>query len=185
MLFFSDDLDRLDGDEILEVFKTIRNSFDIANTIFILGFDIDYVITQIEDMVKGKENGRALEYLAKIFQMMLFMPSNVDFDYEQNLKVLLYEKINVAVKISPNIKLSNFREVYNIWNSIKVFSTTENQHFSDFSVNALLILEFIKYKNPALYGFMTYNSFEIVQAYKSNKRNPLSQLKIVIDSQKV
>ncbi len=105
LVIFLDDLDRLDGDEILEVFKTIRNSFDIANTIFILGFDIDYVITQIEDMVKGKENGRALEYLDKIFQMRLFMPSNVDFDYEQNLKDLLYEKINVAVKISPNIKL--------------------------------------------------------------------------------
>ncbi|MBK8624619.1 MAG: AAA family ATPase [Saprospiraceae bacterium] len=82
LVIFLDDLDRLDGDEILEVFKTIRNSFDIANTFFILGFDIDYVADQIEGKVKGKiATDRAVEYLDKIFQMRLFMPSNSDYSY--------------------------------------------------------------------------------------------------------
>jgi len=185
LVIFLDDLDRLDGDEILEVFKTIRNSFDIANTFFILGFDNAYVADQIREKVKGNiENDRALEYLDKIFQMRLFMPSNSDYDFNQKLVDLVYEQMNVKTTISANIVLNNLREVYAILNSIKVFSNNKNQHVGDFSVNALLILEFIKYKSPALYGFMTYNSFDIVQAYKSNKPEPLSQLQIVIDSQK-
>ncbi len=48
LVIFLDDLDRLDEKEIFEIFKTIRNSFDIANTFFVLGFDIDYVSLQMK-----------------------------------------------------------------------------------------------------------------------------------------
>lgn len=96
LVIFLDDLDRLDGGEILEVFKTIRNSFDIANTFFVLGFDIDYVTDQIKDKVKGNDqNIRALEYLEKIFQMRLFMPSISDYSYYQEYKQLVKLHFNV------------------------------------------------------------------------------------------
>lgn len=160
LVIFLDDLDRLDGDEILEVFKTIRNSFDIANTFFILGFDIDYVADQIYDKVKGE---RALEYLGKIFQMRLSMPSNVDFDFIR----LLEEKVGgrlderLPKNFAEFFRNLNTRDIISIVNGIKIFDQSTN-HDQDYNLDVKVLLQIISLKNPELYTFLSANYSEIL-----------------------
>jgi hypothetical protein len=157
LVIFLDDLDRLDGDEILEVFKTIRNSFDIANTFFILGFDIEYVTDQIKDKVKGSDqNVRALEYLEKIFQMRLNMPSNVDFDYIEKLE----KETGIIIDESAKYHCDKFfkiqyRDAIKIINGIKIFKAYA-KYFDDFNSTGLIMLEILKLKNPSIYNHFVY-----------------------------
>jgi hypothetical protein len=164
LVIFLDDLDRLDGDEILEVFKTIRNSFDIANTFFILGFDIDYVIDQIKNKVNGNDqNVRALEYLEKIFQMRLNMPSNTDFDFVRLLEEKLERRVNeTIVKVLDFIfKDLRVRDIISITNAIKVFNqSTKNDQ--DYDFDAKLLLQMIALKYPEMYNYLSGNYPQVV-----------------------
>ncbi|MFZ1560780.1 MAG: P-loop NTPase fold protein [Saprospiraceae bacterium] len=165
LVIFLDDLDRLDGDEILEVFKTIRNSFDIANTFFILGFDIEYVADQIEGKVKGERaTDRAVEYLEKIFQMRLSMPSNADIEFSK----ILSENITALFKVKTtfsleNIKIVDYRQVYSIINALKIF--TSKNDLTDFNINTLIIIEYIKIRYPKLHKNLMVNFTWIRYAY--------------------
>lgn len=152
-----DDLDRLDSNEILEVFRTIRNSFDIANTFFILGFDIDYVVDQIRDKVKGSgESDRALEYLDKIFQMRLNMPSNADFEFIGILEKEVGITIDEYAKMHcPEFFKLQLRDIIKIINGIKIFKA-HTKDFSDFNASGLVMLEILKLKNPAIYSHFVY-----------------------------
>lgn len=189
LVIFLDDLDRLDGDEILEVFKTIRNSFDIANTFFVLGFDIDYVVEQIKDKVKGSENtDRAIEYLDKIFQMRLNMPSNVDFDF---LAIL---EIETGIKIDDYIMIDcdkffkiHYRDVIKVINGIKIFKA-HSKDFDDFNSTGLVMLEILNLKYPKIYRHLAFELGYLIpkdylpsyyQNYKYKYFDPaLSDLKI-------
>ena len=165
LVIFLDDLDRLDGDEILEVFKTIRNSFDIANTFFILGFDIEYITDQIKDKVKrNDQNVRSLEYLDKIFQMRLSMPSNTDIEFSK----ILSENITALFKVKTsfsheNIKIADYRQVYSIINALKIF--TSKNDLTNFSINTLIIIEYIKIRYPKLHKNLMVNFTWIRYAY--------------------
>ncbi len=66
-----DDLDRLNGEEILSVLSLIRNSFNFPNTFFTVAFDHDYVI----DVLKKKDISNPLLFLEKIFQLEIDLPS--------------------------------------------------------------------------------------------------------------
>ena len=68
IVVFLDDLDRLQKDEMLEVFRLLRNTFDIGGLFFIVGYDEDYVNDQLN------LNGRKAEYLAKFFQVRVDIP---------------------------------------------------------------------------------------------------------------
>jgi hypothetical protein len=171
LVIFLDDLDRLDGDEILEVFKTIRNSFDIANTFFILGFDIDYVVEQIKDKVKGE---RSLEYLEKIFQMRLFMPSNSDYNYYLEYKQLVKSHFNIEIKTTfdSTYQINSKRILFQLINSLKVFFNKEQT--DDYDFKALVYIEYIKIKYPQFYENITTNFDKVLNSYNSIKASHFS-----------
>lgn len=50
-----DDLDRLEANEILEVFKLIRGNADFLNVIFIVAYDKDYVNKMLSEIVCNKD----------------------------------------------------------------------------------------------------------------------------------
>lgn len=166
LVIFLDDLDRLDGDEILEVFKTIRNSFNIANTFFILGFDTDYVVDQIEGKVKGNvAKDRAVEYLDKIFQMQLFMPSNSDYPWFKEFKTLVKDHFGIDVSLHSNFPIYDKRKLFQFVNSLKVFYS-ENK-IDDYNFKALVNIEFIKIKYPKFYSYVSANLYFVLDKYNS------------------
>jgi hypothetical protein len=66
---FIDDVDRLGRDEILEVFKIIRNTSDLPNIIFVVAFDKDYVVKTID---------KDFTYINKYFQYELYLPPQTE-----------------------------------------------------------------------------------------------------------
>ncbi|MBK8819062.1 MAG: hypothetical protein IPN49_08205 [Saprospiraceae bacterium] len=121
LVIFLDDLDRLDGDEILEVFKIIRNSFDIANTFFIIGFDLDYVISQIKEKINS-DLEKSITYLDKIFQLKINLPSISDYNWikEFDQLALKHLKLNEDSFNLYSFPIDSQRELIKLINSFKV-----------------------------------------------------------------
>lgn len=65
-----DDVDRLFEKEIVEVLRLIRNSANFANTIFIVAYDRNYLISSLKKANDYKPN----LYLDKIFQLEIALP---------------------------------------------------------------------------------------------------------------
>ena len=65
-----DDIDRLAADEMFEVLRLIRNTAAFPNLIFIVCYDKDYVVRQIQN--KGITDSEL--YLEKIFPLELSLP---------------------------------------------------------------------------------------------------------------
>ncbi|WP_295795644.1 P-loop NTPase fold protein [Mucilaginibacter sp.] len=72
IIVFIDDLDRLTASEILEVLRIIRNTANFSNTFFVVAIDHNYVI---ETLKKTNLIGKEKEYLKKIFQLVLTLPT--------------------------------------------------------------------------------------------------------------
>lgn len=70
MVIIIDDIDRLQGKEILEVFKIIRGSANFPNIIFIVAYDKDYVMNSISTLsIDTKER-----FIEKFFQTEFYLP---------------------------------------------------------------------------------------------------------------
>ncbi|MBD1261995.1 hypothetical protein HZY62_15440 [Maribacter polysiphoniae] len=70
IIVFIDDLDRLSGEEIIQVLKLIRNTANFNNTIFVVAMDKDYVLQRL------KSSNQILNsaYLEKFFQLEIYLP---------------------------------------------------------------------------------------------------------------
>ncbi|PCH78093.1 MAG: hypothetical protein COB98_01665 [Flavobacteriaceae bacterium] len=93
-----DDVDRLLGKEIIECLKIIRNSANFKNVIFIVAYDNEYVLKELNHQFnkKGELIGviysRAEQYLEKIFQLTYTLPSIDKDDILDHLKKTLKAK---------------------------------------------------------------------------------------------
>ncbi|MBK8389303.1 MAG: hypothetical protein IPL23_08485 [Saprospiraceae bacterium] len=87
-----DDLDRLYESEIKELFRLFRNTFDIPNLFFIVGFDYQYVLRTLQMSRENFDN-----YISKFFQVKINIPNldntslvkNILIHYYQNLELVL------------------------------------------------------------------------------------------------
>jgi hypothetical protein len=90
LIIFIDDLDRLHNEEIIEVFRIIRNTADFYNTCFVVAYDRDYVQRSLRT-----PNIQMSNYLDKIFQTEFVLPS-VD------LNIMIEVIIGEIFKRAPN-----------------------------------------------------------------------------------
>lgn len=67
---FIDDIDRLEGKEIFEVLRIIRNMAVFRHVIYVVAYDKTHVVNQLSEL--GIGNGA--DYLEKIFQMEVMIP---------------------------------------------------------------------------------------------------------------
>jgi energy-coupling factor transporter ATP-binding protein EcfA2 len=65
-----DDTDRLEGNEVFEILRLIRNTADFKNVIYIATYDKEYVI----DVLKENKINDPDNYLEKIFQTEVHLP---------------------------------------------------------------------------------------------------------------
>ena len=71
IVVFIDDLDRLGGDEIMEVLKLIRNAANFPELKFVAAYDRAYLV----EAIKKQNIASASRYLEKIFQIEYTLPA--------------------------------------------------------------------------------------------------------------
>tara|TARA_B100000683_G_scaffold267291_1_gene300715 strand:- start:620 stop:2473 length:1854 start_codon:yes stop_codon:yes gene_type:complete len=94
VVFFIDDLDRINPVDAVEVLESLKNIFDINDCIFILAIDYDVVVKGLEEKFgkKTDENEREFRsFFDKIIQVPFSMPTgayNIENFLDQKLKEL-------------------------------------------------------------------------------------------------
>lgn len=90
IVIFVDDLDRLYESEILEVLRLIRNSASFSNTVFIVAYDRNYLISAIK-----KANEYHPEFfMEKIFQTEIALPAFENYILTDKLQQLINPYLN-------------------------------------------------------------------------------------------
>jgi hypothetical protein len=130
IIVFIDDLDRLTGDELIDILKLIRNTANFRNTFFIVAYDHNYVLNTIEkrDLISNKE-----EYLQKIVQLEVTLPV-----FQGNLLVqFLYDELRRS-----DFEEFDFEKLKSVFNEILAinfletptpgFSDSDNSQVADF-----------------------------------------------------
>lgn len=169
---FIDDIDRLDKQEVLAVFKLIRNTANFRNTIFIVGYDIDYLTSEVRI-------SNTNEYIKKIFNIQIPLPfinedslnkhinlhsSKKNFEFE-NIKNLLGNEEDVLGK-----ELKNIRDLNIISNSFALLREIIGEEVSK---KDLITLEILRLNYPSLYEALIKNKDKII--YEDNGIYKLNQ----------
>lgn len=169
IVVFIDDLDRLDREEILTVFKLIRLVCDFPNVVYVLALDEEIIslalgqvyweqVTEEQAVLKGRE------YLEKFIQIPIYLPK-VDevklkkflFDgleeilQEHKIKTGFFESID---SVYPIIDITKFRTIRNIkryLNLVQIFVPILKE---EVFVDDLLYLLVIKVSSPSLYEWI-------------------------------
>lgn len=89
IIIIIDDLDRLDGDEIMGVMKLIRNVANFKNLIFIAAYDKNYISRRINNKLSEKTGET---YLEKIFQLEITLPVFNPLHLQKLITSLLIDK---------------------------------------------------------------------------------------------
>lgn len=100
-----DDLDRLEPEEIISIFKTIKLNINFLNTCYLVAYDKDVVINAL----KYRYNENAANYLEKIIQVDFTIPAIL----EEQIEEVFFDKLkNCLSKL--NLKYDE-REIFRIW----------------------------------------------------------------------
>lgn len=154
LVVFIDDIDRLVENEVLAVFRLVRQIADFDNVIYVMGFDPEIVSAILSNQIdQKKESGRT--YLNKIIQVPIVLPpvnENIlrrllskylrDLATENELSVSDKDIESISMRVIP--ALNTKRDLIRYCNQVSfvlpvIKSETE---FLD-----LCLSEFIKYLN--------------------------------------
>ena len=98
-----DDTDRLEGNEIFEILRLIRNTADFKNVIYIATYDKEYVTDVLkENKIKDPDN-----YLEKIFQVELHRPKVEGSELWDTWKEEIEKQLNSINSITISITTLN------------------------------------------------------------------------------
>lgn len=103
-----DDLDRLSGEEILEVLKLIDRNASFSNTVFITAYDKAYV----DNVLKSRlDHGLSHSFIDKYISMEVPLPEPT----KERMKGLMWLFMSTRIKISSSGK---YRQIYEAWNRV-------------------------------------------------------------------
>ncbi|MBK9792233.1 MAG: AAA family ATPase [Sphingobacteriales bacterium] len=195
LVVFIDDLDRMDTEEIMNIFKLIRNNANFYNTFFVVAYDREYVINLInkDDSVKGAT------FLSKMFQVDISLPVYEGYRGEIYNKIVEYltigqsedfktivisaiERENTFRGIDFNYLLSNIRDVVRFTNALKL---NLNNIYKEVVISEFILLELLRYRYPDVYDMMAndINKFTTIDkeytnnyVYKANEESTKESL---------
>lgn len=157
LLVIIDDLDRLDGDEVLGILSLIRNTFNFPNVFFIVAFDYNYILKLVEE----KKIPSPALFLEKIFQFDIDLPSFPTFLLKSQLLVLLqkgksdYQILEIRNSMElidgqMGLKevITNLRECIRFANS---FNHVYDRKYTEVDILDFILVELIKLKNKFVY----------------------------------
>ena len=157
IIIFIDDVDRLDSEELTELFCLVRNISPFPNMSYILAYDKEYVTNQLQ----GKFNTQKNRYIEKILQeeylLAKITPAQLYKALNEYLKrighVNLFSTIK-ASKINLEEHLPTIRSIKRVCNSILSLPQELNGNIELFD---WFVLELIRIQYPTLFEFLKNN----------------------------
>ncbi len=173
VFIFIDDLDRLNADEMKEVFNLIRNTANFTNTFFILAYDREYVY----NIIKNNGIKKSEHYLDKFINLDIDLPMYdsyliqqifidlisksikqekhreqiIEYLNNKNNPLFVYNGIQWINKYFPSIRdLKRFINLFN--SSLYTFEYSNNNN--DIDALDLFILELIKLRHRYFYNIL-------------------------------
>ena len=153
IVIFIDDVDRLDSEELIELFSLVRNISSFPNMSYILAYDKEYVTNQLQ----GKFDTQKNRYIEKILQeeylLAKITPTQLYKALNEYLKrighVNLFSTIK-ASKINLEEHLPTIRSIKRVCNSILSLPQELNGNIELFD---WFVLELIRIQYPKLFEF--------------------------------
>ena len=188
LIILVDDLDRMTGEEIIEVFKLIDRNASFYNTFFISAYDKEYINCIINEYLKTTTKQ---VFTDKFFDLEFSLPK---CEYTRMLGLLdklMKEAINSGLIHVENTEMENIlaehknicEEVLPTIRSIKRFYnkltmelnlTSEN----DLVFNDFFLLLLLQYNNPTIYQELLSGKY----IERSSNDNNIYQLKEISDA---
>ncbi len=185
ILVFIDDLDRLSKEEILEVFRLVRNTANFPYLQFLITYDRDYIIKTIDMPNHDK-------YLQKIFNLEISLPvfdRNVILT-SLNQHISKLENFNDKQKgiiadflFTPIYEVNQFpvehliktkRDVIRFTNSLIISTEAISNSLKSNTLDEIIILDLIKIE-LIKYAYPSY--------YDQLAQDPLSEL-VIVDNER-
>lgn len=154
-----DDIDRLESESIIELFKTIKQNLNFTNTTFLIAYDKDVVVNAL----KSKYHGNADNYLEKIIQADFVIPEIL----AEKIESIFFQEITTSYKnlfedyeikkIEFIWKYCGLKEYFNTLRDIKRYFNSlflsintvinEVNHVEYFILEAIKVFDFDTYVN--------------------------------------
>ena len=157
IVIFIDDVDRLDGEELTELFSLVRNISSFPNMSYILAYDKEYVTNQLQ----GKFDTQKNRYIEKILQeeylLAKITPAQLYKALNKYLKRIGYINLFSTIKASKiNLEehLPTIRSIKRVCNSILSLPQELNGNIELFD---WFVLELIRIQYPKLFEFLKNN----------------------------
>lgn len=165
IFIFIDDVDRLEREELVELFALVRNSSSFPNMSYILTYDKEYVASQLQ----GCFDQHTYRYMEKIVQeeypLAKITPEQIERALNEGLKEIGHADLLPSIKalqIQPIDHIPTIRSVKRICNCILSFpqELRGNVEFLDW-----FILELIRIQYPRLFEFLRGNYMTVFVLY--------------------
>ncbi len=186
ILIIIDDIDRLNKNEIKQIFQLVKSLADFPNTIYLLSFSPE-VVTQSLEEVQG---GDSRKYLEKIVQY----PIEIPLISQSYLEKFLYFEINKIVKtknldqnlyekrwleyifntLNLRFYFTNIREVTRFLN---IFKFNFDLIGEEVNTLDLLIVSAVQSLDTKLYSFLKNNKERFVGGKDKKHQNNLDRSK--------
>lgn len=175
ILVIIDDIDRLNENEIRDIFQLVKLVADIPNVVYLLSFDKEVVTLALNKLQQNKGN----EYLEKIVQVPFEIPIHTKFALEQ----FLFREIDKIIDSVPQQRFETNRwgELYReglkeyfktprqINRFINVFSFDFELVKDDVNIVDLLGITFIKVFETKLFDIIKNNKIALLKITESDR----------------
>lgn len=166
LLIKIDDLDRLTKSEIIDTLRLIRIIANFPNTIYIVGYDKEYLTSAIKSSLTEHHPDK---YIDKVFNVEFKMPEIQDGMLLERLKISIVRQLEVLknrgkIPLNQFTAIERFFEGYS-FNGLKYFIANERDIIrftnslilrylsikEDIDFNDFFLLELINYRHPEIY----------------------------------
>lgn len=160
-----DDTDRLEGNEVFEILRLIRNTADFKNVIYIATYDKEYVTDVLEgNKIKDPDN-----YLEKIFQVEVHLPKVEKIKLWKTFQNDIYNQFNIKEQATANTILrqlyndaklilqtsKNYRQIKRLARRYMVFiDYAKNNLGNEINEINLFWLEILQEQDPKIYDIL-------------------------------
>jgi len=166
IVIFIDDVDRLDSEELIELFSLVRNISPFPNMSYILAYDKEYVATQLQKQFDEHTN----RYMEKIVQaeypLAKITPEQLKEAFAKELVNVSPTYNRLATHIISSIKLEDYlptlRAIKQICN---VLSSRRKELEGNVAPFDWFIIELIRIRYPDLFHFLKGNYEQILSCY--------------------
>ena len=200
-----DDLDRLEGEELLETIKLIDVNADFKNTVFLVACDKKYANDVLQEYLGGNPSQG---YLDKYITREVHLSGCVEEKLAEVMVKFLEEKLEDGELITKHVILEGWHRIapyiVSLLGSIRHLKRYQEIFISDFSLKIsqrykvqdyvdpidFFLLTLLKYKDPGVYGAVKYRIcfddngpfYSLDPENRWARKNPFSKWNIDNDS---